>query len=153
MCIRDRAGLDFPVLPVSSVLRTVAIERKDRSMNEESGYADVISHLRDEIVRPHRDEAERRLRAEAAMLLADLDHQLSSELRVLQDPEQAATMMRQLEAASERATRMQGTSARWRQKLDDGQRELTSEVNHDLRLRFRETIREAESECLIMSRL
>jgi signal recognition particle receptor subunit beta len=140
-----RAGLEFPVLPVSSVLRTVAIERNDRSMNEESGYADVISHFRDEIVRPHRAEAERRLLAEAATLLADLDHQLSSELRVLQDPEQAATMMRQLEAASERATRMQGTSARWRQKLDDGQRELTSEVNHDLRLRFRETIREADA--------
>ena len=43
-----RAGLDLPVLPVSSFLRLRAA--KDPSLNDESGYADLVTFLASEVV-------------------------------------------------------------------------------------------------------
>jgi hypothetical protein len=77
-------------------------------------------------------------------LLDHLESQLKAELSVLDDPDNVARLVRQLETAKERADRLRSQAARWQQTLNDGTADLTSDVDYDLRARFRELVRSVE---------
>ncbi len=138
------AKLDLEILPVSSVLRQQALETDDRELNAESGFPRLLESLRTEIV----GDGERRgVQAVCSELLAVIDQletQFRSEEKALGTPESAEELQRDLERARGKSEKLKSQSARWAQVLNDGIGDLTSDVDHDLRGRFREIIREAD---------
>lgn len=141
----ERHGFaDMRIFPTSAVLRQTAIDTNDREMNLESGYNELVAYLRDELASTVERASIHRLAAALLDVLADLETQLRAELTILDDPEEAARLLRQLEHAKERATQLRSQSARWQTTLGDGIGDLNSDVGHDLRGRLRELVREAE---------
>ena len=141
--LRQR-NLDIRIIPTSSVLRNMAIERNDRELNVESGFNELVTYLRDEVASETDAALIKRAAAELTELLDHLESQLRAELSVLDDPEESARMMRQLETAKERAANLKSQAARWQQTLNDGITDLRGDVEHDLRGRFRLVVKEAE---------
>ena len=140
-----RRGLDIPIIPVSTVLRKMAVETKDAELNAESGYGELVAHMRDTLVANTRSTARAEYAGSLRAVLDELEPQLESELAVLSDPEESARQVRDLEAQKERAQNLRNQAARWQQSLSDGTTDLNSDVEHDLRSRFREIIKDAES--------
>ena len=147
--IRDRdqhhlreAGIRATLLPVSSVLRQVAVRTQDHDVNAESGFPPLVQWLGD-----LRHDAERVLgRAVANDVLAVCDQlaaPLLAEHRALADPASAAALVLELTAARERTDRVRGSAAGWQQTLNDGIADLSSDAEHDLRERLRHVGREA----------
>lgn len=139
-----KRGLDVPIMPVSTVLRRMAIDSNDADMNAESGYEALISHMRDELVIDTRSNARLEYRSSLGEVVDELEPQLRSELSILSDPEESARQVRGLESQKERAQNLRNQAARWQQTLSDGTTDLTSDVDHDLRARFREIVKDAE---------
>ena len=140
------AKLDLEILPVSSVLRQQALETEDRELNTESGFPALLESLRTEIV----GDGERRgVQAVCSEILAVVD-QLESSFRSEEQAlgggsaESNAELQRDLEQARAKSEKLKSQSARWAQVLNDGVGDLSSDVDHDLRGRFREIIREAD---------
>ncbi len=141
----NRRGLELPSFPVSSTLRQIAIAQNNASLNEESGYRELIVHLRESF----QHESQLRARVELCTItretLGDLQSQLLSEKAILDDPELANQRMNELEQQCAEAEALRGRAARWQQTLADGVADLTSDIDHDLRARFRDLIRDVES--------
>lgn len=141
----QRRGLDIPIIPVSTVLRRMAIESNDSELNAESGYAELISHMRDTLVESTRSTARDEYASSLREIVNELKPQLESERNVLGDPEESARQVRELEMQKERAQNLRNQAARWQQSLSDGTTDLNSDVEHDLRARFREIVKDAEA--------
>ncbi|MCP4221967.1 MAG: Isoniazid-inducible protein iniA, partial [Actinomycetia bacterium] len=45
-----RLGMSMPILPVSSVLRVEAINRKDKDLNQQSGFPQLVQYITDEMI-------------------------------------------------------------------------------------------------------
>jgi hypothetical protein len=140
----QRHGVDCRLIPTSATLRTAAVENNDRELNIESGYGELVAFLRDEVASEVERATLNRMRSEVGEVLDHLEAQLRTELAVLDDPEESGRLVRQLESAKERAERLRSQAARWQQTLNDGTADLVADVEHDLRSRFRELIKEAE---------
>jgi Dynamin family len=138
------ARIDVQLLPVSSVLHQQAAESADAALDAESGVPALVETLRRDIVGGGEERAV--LTAAAALdgIVDQLEAQFVAERRALKDPEKAGELTRELERAREHATQMKGQSASWAQTLGDGIADLMSEVDHDLRGRFRRIIQEAD---------
>jgi hypothetical protein len=140
----QRAGIDVPLLPISSLLRSHAIRRNDAGLMAESGFTDLYAFLRDRVVA----HAEQTTRASVALDLRSVSEHLAltlgSELAVLRDPETAAAALEGLRRAQTAAEEMQQKSSRWQQTLADGIADLAGDIEHDLRDRLRAVTREAE---------
>ena len=132
-----RAGLDLPVLPVSSLLRSHAVQTSDSELNEESNFPAIVSFLSDKVLSREsdrvRDQALSEIRSAAEHLLFSVD----SELSALNDPVQARRLTADLERRKEEAQDALAQTALWQQVLGDGFADLTADVDHDLRARFR----------------
>lgn len=136
------AGLDVPVVPVSSSLRMFAVRHRDAEINAESGIPDLArlleSHL-DEQVRLE----ERRLGELIDGVLDQLIAHHRAELEAARDPRAGAHLVEQLEAARDRLDTLR--SGRWKQGLADGITDLRSEVDFELRARIKDVSAEADS--------
>ena len=85
-----RTGFDVRIQPLSSVLRLEAARTKDRNLNIESGFAELILWLTEEVVA---NANGRELRSAQNDLLATCDQlsgQFGAELASLKDPTRAA---------------------------------------------------------------
>ncbi len=143
--LRD-AGVDARLLAVSSHLRTVALDRQDRQLNAESGFAALAHHLRDEVL-ANADRLACRSAAQDVLAVTKALHgSMSTELAALRDPAMTEALMAELAEATARADRLRKQSARWQQTLNDGVADLTADIDHDLRERMRAVLREAETE-------
>jgi hypothetical protein len=138
-------GLQVEVLPVSSTLRQEATRSSSTELNDESGFPPLMTLLRDA-------GSGSAARLQATSTLADamfvIDQLLASfetELAALDDPESAASVIHALEAAKQHADHLRSQSAKWQQTLNDGAQDLTSDMDHDLRLRVRAILAEAET--------
>lgn len=133
-----------PLIPVSSDLRMHAARLKDKELNVESGFGELVTYLRSNIV----GESERLQRASVAQDLYSVTDQLrlalNAELGTLEDPEGTPGRILDLEAAKERADVQRRRSARWQVTLNDGMTDLIADMEHDLRDRLRQIQREAE---------
>ncbi|TRW45087.1 dynamin family protein [Georgenia yuyongxinii] len=136
---------EIPLFPVSSVLRLRAGQAKSQELNEESGFPELISYLRREIV----GQAERLQRRSVAQdLRSTAEHlrlSLSSELAALENPEGTPQLLAELEVAKEHADEQRKKSARWQVTLNDGVGDLISDMEFDLRDRLRAVQRDAEA--------
>ncbi|MET9492531.1 dynamin family protein [Nocardia sp. NPDC006630] len=140
----SRAGIDVPMLPVSSVLRTHALRLQDEQLGRESGFGEVFGFLRDHVVA--RDQAAVR-RAVALDINSATEHlalALGSELVALRDPERGAAAVRELQSARTAAEQLHRKTSVWQQTLGDGITDLVGDVDHDLRNRLRNISRTAE---------
>ncbi len=139
------AELDLPQLAVSSRLRLLATRDQDASLNDESGFPELVGHIRRAVL-SRRDELARRLvRHDVDRVLEALSGSLESERRVLSSPDQMPAVLAELTQARERAEALKKRSAKWQQTLSDGMADLNSDLEHDLRDRIRVIQAEAEA--------
>ena len=101
-----RAGLDLPVLPVSSFLRLRAA--KDPSLNDESGFADLVTFLASEVVAKTRAGAAQAAAREVEFVASQLEQESQAERAVLAEPERRAEVVADLSqvAAADPAARL-----------------------------------------------
>jgi len=133
----EAADLAIPIFPVSSTLRDLAVFHRDDPLNEESGFADLLSLLRDDVAAEAETLAIDRVVHDLDSAIGALSETFELELAVLDDPEEAARIEAELEEAGVRAERLKTQAARWQTTLTDGMSDLSTEIDHDLRARIR----------------
>lgn len=142
----DRAGIDTDILAVSAMLRLHAAATGDAELNAESGVSPLVRWLRDQVVNNYESLQRRAVVNDVLRTTDELRTMLSSELAAHRDPSRNAEVLAELRAAKERMSRLREQSARWQQTLSDGMTDLISDVEHDLRDRLRQIIRDSEAE-------
>jgi len=139
-----RSVADIRVIPVSSPLRTRAVQTNDQALNVESGFPDLVKFVQERVG----GGAAARLSADAAGEVAAVCDQLigqfEAELATLTDPANAQRILDELNATKRRVEELKTTAARWNVTLNDGTADLTADVDHDLRERFRRITAEAD---------
>lgn len=136
---------DIPLIPVSSDLRLEAAHRQDAELNQESGFPDLISHLRNEIVGKAERIQRRSVSQDLISVTENLRLSLQSELAALEDPAGTPAMIASLESAKLEADDLRKRSARWQITLNDGIGDLIADMEYDLRDRLRRIQRDAEN--------
>jgi hypothetical protein len=145
----DRGHLDdtapgVPVMPVSSALRSRAVRAKDKELNAESGFGDVVRFVSGRVAGGAARKVAASAATEAAQVADQIATQFEAEDAVLADPDRAREVMAGLERAQARAAELRGSAARWNQTLSDGVTDLTADVDHDLRARVRRLLDAAD---------
>ncbi|HEY7595598.1 MAG TPA: dynamin family protein [Actinophytocola sp.] len=139
------AGVDVPIMPVSSTLRARAVKNGDTDLNVESGFPELIKVVRDQVG----GSAEKRLATEAAAeVVALCDHletAFKAEREALADPEAAQRVVDELTAVKSHVESLKTAAAKWNQTLGDGIGDLSSDIDFDLRSRIREVTKEADT--------
>ncbi|GBF15918.1 isoniazid-induced protein IniA [Rhodococcus sp. Br-6] len=139
-----RAGVDVPLLPVSSLLRSHAMRLDDRSLHDESGFAALYDFLRERVVDHAAGGLRRAVSLDVHAVVEHLMLSLGSELAALRDPAKGAAAVAELQRAKAVTEELQKKTSRWQQTLADGIADLASDIDHDLRDRLRQVTREAE---------
>lgn len=133
----QRAGVPMPVVPVSSLLRSHAIQLNDKELNDESNFPVIVQFLSDKVLSREndrvRDQVLDEIRAAAEHLMLSVTAQLSA----INDPRDGGRLTEDLEQRKREAEDALQQSALWQQVLGDGITDLTADVDHDLRARFR----------------
>ncbi|OWY59286.1 Isoniazid-inducible protein iniA, partial [cyanobacterium TDX16] len=109
----ERLGLSAPIVPVSSTLHGHAVRLGDQDLDAESGFPALLKHLKEDIVGRSEDLVLKTARSELLDVVGQLQLQFETEKQALDDPEQAAKLVTQLEAAKEKALLLKTLSARW----------------------------------------
>lgn len=129
--------IDCPVLPVSSALRTLAIEHNDRSLNDESGFAALLEILRDDVVGCADERRVTMALHDAEQVVKQLAVATRAERSALSDAQSHRSALDAARAAELRAGELRTAAARWSTTLADGINDLQAGAEHDLRLRMR----------------
>ena len=132
-----RAGVGTPVIPVSSMLRSHAIQLNDKELNEESNFPALVKFLSEKVLSRENDRVRDHVVAEIRSAAEHLTLTVSSELSAFNDPQARDRLTADLERRKEEAQEALQHTALWQQVLNDGISDLTSDVDHDLRNRFR----------------
>lgn len=140
-----RAGLDVPLLPISSMLRSHALRLQDESLNSESGFDDLYSFLRERVMSRAADDIRAAVALEVQSVTEHLTLGIGSELAALRDPATGAAAVTELQKARTTAEDLHKKTSLWQQTLGDGIADLAADIDHDLRDRLRRVTREAEA--------
>ncbi len=140
-----RAGIDAPIMPTSATLRAEALRTRDRELNVESGYLQLVTHVQEQIVGRAGELALRSVATDVASVAEQLEAQFAAARAALDDPERAATLVAELQEAKERADHLRSRAARWQQTLNDGFSDLSADADHNLRERMRGVSRDADA--------
>ncbi len=132
-----RAGVSTPMIPISSMLRSHAIQLNDKELNEESNFPAVVKFLSEKVLSRENDRVRDHVVAEIRSAAEHLTLSVESELSAFNDPERRDRLTAELERRKEEAQEALQHTALWQQVLNDGISDLTSDVDHDLRNRFR----------------
>lgn len=138
------ARLDLPVIAVSSLLRSHAVSANDKELNEESNFPALVAFLSDKVLSRESDRVRDQVILEIRSAAEHLRLAVGSELSALNDPVQARRLTADLERRKEQAQEALQQTALWQQILTDGIADLTADVDHDLRARFRAITQHAE---------
>ncbi len=142
----QRAGLQLPLIPASSLLRSHAIQLNDKELNDESNFPAIVSWLSEKKVLSRESDAVRdHVVGEIRSAAEHLNLSVNSELSALSDPDQARRLTEDLERRKQEAQDALQQTALWQQVLNDGIADLTADVEHDLRARFRAITQHIES--------
>ena len=137
-----RAGLDLPVVGVSSFLRMRAQARDSTELNAESGFPRLVELLRRDVLGVAAGTRLATARAELAFVVAQLRERVDAEHAVASTPAAAPEVARRFAEKSRRGASLGGGS--WQTVLGDGIQDLTADVDHDLRERLRTVLRRGE---------
>lgn len=132
-----RAAVSTPVIPASSVLRSHAVTLNDKELNEESNFPAIIKFLSEKVMSRENDRIRDHVLGEIRSAAEHLTLTVHSELSVLNDPAARERLTADLERRKEEAQDALQQTALWQQTLNDGIADLTADVDHDLRNRFR----------------
>lgn len=132
-----RAGLNLPIIPASAVLRSHAIQLNDSELNEESNFPAIVKFLSEKVLSRENDRVRDHVIDEIRSAAEHLSLSVGSELAALNDPDQASRLTEDLERRKAEAQDALQQTALWQQVLNDGIADLTADVDHDLRARFR----------------
>ncbi|MEE2034713.1 dynamin family protein [Rhodococcus chondri] len=141
----QRAGLDLPLLAVSSLLREFALRTNDASLQEESGFAGVYEFLREQVIARNADAARSAVAHDVGTVVEHIALSLASELAALREPDAGAAAVAELQRAKATAEALRTRAARWQTTLADGIADLAADIDHDLRDRLRRVTRDAEA--------
>ncbi len=133
----DRLKITTPILAVSSTLHAKARELGDDELDAESGFPALLDHLSTKIVGKAEELTVSAVIGDLHAVVDQLENHFEERKAALGDPEGTAARVAELEAAKARADELKSRAARWQQTLSDGSQDLTAEVDHDLRARFR----------------
>jgi replication fork clamp-binding protein CrfC len=133
----QRAGLDVPVTPVSSTLRSHAIQTNDKELNAESNFPAIVKFLSDRVLARENDRVRDQVLAEVRSAAEHLTMTVETELSAINDPDDRDAMNADLERRKQEAQDALQHTALWQQVLNDGITDLTADVDHDMRARFR----------------
>jgi replication fork clamp-binding protein CrfC len=140
----QRARVPMPIVPVSSLLRSHAVTLNDKELNEESNFPAIVKFLSEKVLSREtdrvRDEVLREIRSAAEQLTISA----GSELSVINDPGLRERLAGDLERRQREAQDALQQSALWQQVLNDGYTDLSTDVDHDLRARFRAVTEDTE---------
>lgn len=137
------AGVTSAVTAVSSSLRAHAVRTGDEALNKESGFADLIVHLRQMV----EAKPERLARATAAALARVAVQELAVPLRAeleRQDASGTSEAAAHLQATHQHLDDLRKSTVRWQNRLSDEVTDLMSDVEHDLRERVKTIIAETD---------
>lgn len=137
-------GVHMAVLPVSSVVRRLALETGDADLDAESGFPALVAYLRDQVLGAVDDLLARSAANDLLSVVAQLEIGFRSERDALESPERSAEILRELEDTKDRVVQLRGEASRWVTTLNDGIGDLNAEADHDLRSRLRVVLRESE---------
>jgi replication fork clamp-binding protein CrfC len=132
-----RAGVSAPMIAVSSMLRSHAIALNDKELNEESNFPAIVAFLKDKVLSRENDRVRDHVVAEIRSAAEHLTLSVDSERSALNDPQTRDRLAADLERRKEEAQEALQQTALWQQVLNDGIADLTADVDHDLRNRFR----------------
>jgi hypothetical protein len=137
------AGIDVPVLAVSSHLRRRAVALRDKQLSDESGFNELGRVLATSVLDPVRSAATTRALQEAQGALEQLlaSQEIQAELR---DPEKVTATVAELEQAKQELEHLRGPAARWTMLLSDRMQNLGAEINHEFRGATRDATRRAD---------
>ncbi|ORV09216.1 dynamin family protein [Mycobacterium celatum] len=131
----QRARVPMPVVPVSSLLRSHAIQLNDKELNDESNFPAIVQFLSDTVLSRENDRVRDDVLNEIRAAAEHLTLAVTTELAAFDDPQRRLT--EDLEQRKREAEDALQQSALWQQVLNDGTTDLTADVDHDLRARFR----------------
>jgi replication fork clamp-binding protein CrfC len=132
-----RAGLSIPMIAASSLLRSHAIQLNDKELNEESNFPAIVKFLSEKVLSRENDRVRDQVLAEIRSASEHLTLAADAELSALSDPESRERLTADLEQRKQEAQDALQHTALWQQVLNDGIADLTADVDHDLRGRFR----------------
>src|SRR6476659_6269533 len=133
----QRAGLSTPMIPASSLLRSHAIQLNDKELNEESNFPAIVKFLSEKVLSRENDRVRDQVLAEIRSAAEHLTFAADSELSAVNDPDARDRLKAELEQRKQEAQDALQQTALWQQVLNDGIADLTADVDHDLRGRFR----------------
>jgi replication fork clamp-binding protein CrfC len=133
----QRAGLTIPIIPASSVLRSHAIQLNDKELNAESNFPAIVKFLTEQVLAHQNDRIRDVVVAEIRSAAEHLTLKLDTELAALNDPGVRERLKSELQRRKDEAQDALQQTALWQQVLNDGIADLTADVEHDLRGRFR----------------
>jgi len=133
----QRAGLSIPIIPASSMLRSHALQLNDKELNEESNFPAIVKFLSQEVLAKAKERIHDQVVAEIRSAAEHLNLKLDAELASLNDPAERERLKEELERRRTEAEEALQQTALWQQVLNDGIADLTADVDHDLRGRFR----------------
>ena len=95
------------------------------------------------------EPARRKALADAGRQLADLSEHVAlpieAERRALSSPAEAERIITRMTEMEDRVRQLRSASARWQQRLAEGAADITNDLDHELRERFRSVARMAEA--------
>ncbi len=138
-----RAGLEIPVIPVSSFLRLRA--RRDPALTPESGFPPLIEFLAVDVVKRADAAAAQAAAQDIGFVTEQVGHELAAEQAVVTEPGKAKEVVTGLAAARDRSASLASSTATWQQVLADGVQDLVATIEHDLQERLRAVLRDVES--------
>ncbi len=133
----DRAGLAVGMIPSSSLLRSHAIQLNDKELNEESNFPAIVKFLTEQVASRQNDHIRDQVVAEIRSSAEHLTLAVNTELAALNDPDVRDRLKDELERRKDEASEALQQTALWQQVLNDGIADLSTDIDHDLRGRFR----------------
>jgi hypothetical protein len=143
-----RAGIDIPVVAVSSFLRLRARSEppeEKAALNEESGFRDLYAWLAGEVLEAANRQAVTAAAQQVEFAQQQLRDEVQTERLVLSDPKAAPDIVERLERDTRRRAALAASGANWQQALSFGIEDLVSDVQHDLAERLKNLARDAEA--------
>ncbi|MCA2218941.1 dynamin family protein [Wangella sp. NEAU-J3] len=138
----QRAGLDVPIVAVSSFLRMRAQSQNSADLNAESGFPRLVDLLRRDVLGAAEGAALTAARSELGFVVEQLRERVAAEQAAAATPEEAPEIARRYAEKTRRSAWLSGGS--WQTVLGDGIQDLTADVDHDLRERLRLMVRKGE---------
>jgi hypothetical protein len=136
------AGVDVPIVAVSSFLRMRAQARDSTPLNEESGFPALVGVLRREVLGAAEQRALTAARAELDFVVGQLRERVAAEHTAAATPSAGSRLAERYGEKTRRGAWLGGGT--WQTVLGDGVQDLAADIDHDLRERLRLMVRRGE---------